>query len=182
MAGLAMVAMVGALAMVVDAGMFFIIDNQLQSAADAGALAGVWVGPPCKPFIEPGPPVVTHGCTDGLQPDTDAIARKYVEANLGLAEGLCAGPDGQTALVSEQYGPGQILVTPKLSVYSVTVDCQARHWFARIFPGLPLSVHISKSAAATIGYPDRSGPHDVTNVRDPGDPPNQQLVARLYLT
>src|SRR5207253_5140984 len=51
-AAVAMVAIVGGLAMVVDAGMFFVVQRQFQAAADAGALAGAWYGPVCTVPLE----------------------------------------------------------------------------------------------------------------------------------
>ena len=59
-----MVATVGALAMVVDVGMFLVVQRQFQTAADAGALAGAWYQPVC----------VTEavGCKPG---DASAVAR-----------------------------------------------------------------------------------------------------------
>src|SRR6266851_4935095 len=47
MAALGMVSMIGALSMVVDAGVYFVLQRQLQNAADAAALAAVWYEPAC---------------------------------------------------------------------------------------------------------------------------------------
>src|SRR5439155_27371846 len=46
-AALAMTSMLGALSMVIDAGVYFVIQRQLQNAADAAALAAVWYDPAC---------------------------------------------------------------------------------------------------------------------------------------
>ena len=84
-AAIAMVAVVGAVAMVIDAGMFFVIQRQLQSAADAGALAGAWYDPIClKPAVgclPPGPG----------GPTAQQIAREVALANAQTIDGLCVG-------------------------------------------------------------------------------------------
>src|SRR5258707_15382587 len=62
-AALAMVALVGGLAMVVDTGMFFVIQRDLHSAADAGALAGAWHQPICPNAAGFAPPCLTSPAT-----------------------------------------------------------------------------------------------------------------------
>src|SRR5687768_15824678 len=82
MAALAMVAVVGGLAMVIDTGMFFIVQRQLQSAADAGALAGAWYDPIC--------PLAGNGCR-GPALMAQTVARDVAVANAQTITPLCGG-------------------------------------------------------------------------------------------
>jgi putative Flp pilus-assembly TadE/G-like protein len=196
LAALAMVAMIGAISMVIDVGVYFVIQRELQNAADAAVLDAVWYEPACpsrwvvagcqannnpSPALEctvppnnspPGNPV----------PCTAAV--NEVEANWNVALSLCAGPQ-QSATGSIQIvaGPGLppagSIVSPSVSPYQVTVSCDAPHWFARVLPGVKPSMRISASSAAALGWLD---PNTGQLRGDPRPGTNPPLVARLLLT
>jgi hypothetical protein len=129
-----MVAMVGALALVVDVGMFVVVQRQFQAAADAGALAGAWYQPVCV--------TVAVGCKPG---DASAVAEQVAEANARSMAGLCGGTDPAATVEV-----GTTLNLPaRVNAIVVTVDCRAGYSFGRIL-GLS-SARISASSAAAIG-------------------------------
>jgi hypothetical protein len=170
-----MVAMIGALSMVIDAGVYFVIERQLQNAADAAALAAVWHGPPCQIVDQ----FYAYGCQDPAagSPDPATVVANVVEANSGVALSLCAGPNlpAGTVPVNISSGPGPALIVPSVNTYVVTVSCDAPHWFARIFPTVRLQTHISRSAAAAVGWRGPNG--ELLG----GSTPRPPLVARLIL-
>jgi len=178
LAAVGMIAMVGALSMVVDASLFFIIQRNMQTAADAGALAGVWNGSYCSVIDSVGVDPFDYGGCDATG-DPVAVATQYATANLGIAVGLCGGPENQPHMPPPDVHTGIALVSPPLSVLTVSIQCEARHWFTGIFPDLPLTKHIAVSAAATIGWPATNPPHDVTNVAPSPLQPADHLAARL---
>jgi uncharacterized membrane protein len=191
-AALAMTAMIGALSMVVDAGVYFVIQRQLQNAADAAALDAVWFAPACNPDwaangCQTSNPLATPaGCMLGDKTQCPlTAARDEARANWGVAVSLCAGPNLQSAgTVNVEGGPGETLTVPNVGTYVVTLSCNAPHWFARILPGvcdrLPgCAVPISSSAAAALGWlgPNGELEGDVTRAQGP----NPKLVARLLI-
>jgi Flp pilus assembly protein TadG len=197
-AALAMSTMLGALSMVVDAGVYFVIQRQLQNAADAAALAAVWYDPACPSgnpawlnagcqSSAPGPAPVN--CQSSPQPPNPpypydprpcTAATQEVLANQNVALSLCAGPNLPTGQIPVNVvaTPGTPLNVPQVSTYIVTVSCDAPHWFGRIFPSVALTMHISSSASAALGWLD-------TNGRLKGGAsqptPTTPLVARLII-
>jgi hypothetical protein len=192
----AVVALIGALSMIVDAGVFFVIQRQLQSAADSAALASVWYGQPCYALASGDWHVAArYGCyvfnpigNYVINPDT--VAQQYVTSNASTAIALCAGPTlPNGAVVLKEPGdttpvaPGSVavypssaqLIVPKLNTYQVTVTCDAPRWFGRIFPNLSANVHLSASSIATIGWLDPSG--QLTS--EMPTTPNPRLSSRL---
>jgi uncharacterized membrane protein len=163
-AAIAMVAVVGGLAMVIDAGMFFVIQRQLQSAADAGALAGAWYQPIC---------LTPPGCR--LSPPTaQSVAQSVARANAETIKGLCGGNISVPPPAS-----GTPLNLPRnVNAIVVTVECDAPYTFGRIL-GLTTPKHISASAAAAIGDRDANG--DMTDfTTNPVCPdPDKCRIARL---
>jgi len=155
-AAVAMVAVVGAVAIVIDAGIFFVVQRQLQTAADAGALAGAWhdpicpnaVGyaPPCQPSAA-GPPV------DPLDPTAPVpcpgvpgfVACDVAQANANTVAQLCGG-----SVPPPIIARGTKLIRPaNVNTIVVTVQCDAGYSFGRI---LNLTTkRISASAAAALG-------------------------------
>jgi hypothetical protein len=177
-AALGMVALVGASAMVIDLGIFFVIQRQMQNAADTGALASVWYDPVCDPATQGSGGCQTSGSWISLHPippsdpcftrtfspsdrEPCAVAKEYANRNLDLVAGLCSGPYGNAA-------PPTVNSYPALpyhltggagvvQIYVVTIECNAPYWFGHIFPNLPLSHHIATSSAATIGWRGANG-------------------------
>jgi hypothetical protein len=199
-AALAMTSMLGALSMVIDAGVYFVIQRQLQNAADAAALAAVWYDPACP---SPNPAWVTAGCQlsnpdptppECLQPQNSAYSARpctaavnQVKANWGIALSLCAGPDRATGSVpikitaNPGLPPSGSLNVPQVSPYFVSLECVAPHWFARALPLRSdlLYVTINASAAAALGWLDNNGQllgGSTIPVGTPG-----RLVARLLI-
>jgi hypothetical protein len=191
MAALAMTAMIGAISMVIDAGVYFVIQRQLQNAADSAALAAVWYVPAC--FNQPGwvnagcqtsaPATPAPGCPPpGFPSDTGPCRQAWNQllANQSVALSLCAGPNlpaGAIPITMESH-PGPILVVPAVSTYVVTFYCDAPHWFGRIFPSVPLTMHISVSASAALGWLGANG-QILGGATQPPGPPPAPLVARL---
>ena len=159
----AMLVLVGALSLVVDAGVFFVTQRQLQTAVDAAALSAVWYTPVCSSFAPnpdcqntPGPPPNLPPTPPGWTPCdavghyADCVADAVLQANLGYTGALCRNlapvPSGRNDLPGNGF-----------SYYIMTVDCDAPYWFARVFPGIPATVHLRAFARATIGYPSPTG-------------------------
>jgi hypothetical protein len=173
LAAVATVALVGALAMVIDTGIFFLVQRQFQSAADAGALAGAWHFPICAPGAPPigapclasppatppllgSPPSASCDGTSGF-PSCDVAF-----ANARTVKPLCNG--AVHAIVSA----GTTLVRPSnVNTIVVTVYCDAGYSFGRIL-GLG-SKRISASAAAAIGNRNATNPPTCNNGGDMTD-------------
>jgi len=195
-ATLAMTTMLGALSMVVDAGVFFVIQRQLQNAADAAALAAVWYDPACisSSGVLPNDTMDKHGCQNfdpnlwpfpaecsvppnvANMPCSAAVAA--VKANWSSVLGLCAGPNlpaGTIPVHITAYpGVAPPAPSPQLPPYVVSVSCDAPRWFARVLPGLSATVHLNGNASAALGWLGPSGQLQAT----PPAPPIR-LVARL---
>jgi hypothetical protein len=198
----AMTSMLGAVSMIVDAGVYFVLQHQLQNAADAAALAAVWYSPACvagwsSPGTSSEPPTAcqttappnaaAQGCPPpGYSSDLGpcAAAKNQVALNLSVAESLCAGPisPSNPAAIQMDVHPGTTLVVPNVGTYVVSLSCDAPHWFARVLPDvckLPAcAVHISVNAAAALGW---AGPDGAIHDTQPQPPTPPQLVARLIL-
>lgn len=143
MATIVMTAMLGAVAMVIDTGIFLVVQRQLQSAADAGALAGAWHDPVC--------PLGADLCLSTGSAFTEASA--VALANAETIKQLCGGAiDAPTVSVGT---PINHLIRPNVNWIVVTVQCSAGYSFGRIL-GLDRRV-ISASSAAAIGDRDPNG-------------------------
>lgn len=195
LAVISMVTMLGALSMVIDAGVYFVVKAQLQNAADAAALAAVWYSPAC-PGSEPN--WQGAGCQTSY-PNTDSTncssppgnlgpcsaAEDVVKANSSVALSLCSGPKlpSSTIPVTVSAHPGippaSNLVVPNVTPYVVTLECQAPHWFARFVPGVNLIMDINANATAALGWLGTNG--QLLGDNDPNIPANPRLVARLIL-
>jgi hypothetical protein len=191
-AALAMAAMLGAVSMVIDAGVFFVIQRQLQDAADAAALAAVWYDPGCDAatmgidgcqvaISNPTPPqcmVPPNSTLPGTMPCTAAFAQ--VKANWSSVLGLCAGPNlpaGSIPVTILAYRvhsiPSANPGAPQLNPFAVSLSCDAPHWFARALPGVKLTQTLSANSAAALAWLGPSGQLQTTR------PANPRLVARL---
>jgi uncharacterized membrane protein len=146
-----MVAAIGGLAMVVDVGMFFIVQRQFQTAADAGALAGAWYNPVCV--------VPAAGCQTSRT--ATEVAQEVALANANSMRDLCGGVIPPPTVVAGT----RINLPARVNAIVVTVECDAGYTFGRI---LNLSTaHISASSAAIIGMHLGDG--------EIGDMPTSQL-------
>ncbi len=166
-----MLVLVGALSLVVDAGVFFVTQRQLQTAVDAAALAAVWYTPVCSSFSGnpdcqtsaptlPPPPAGWPTCTTTADCVADAVLQENLAYTGALCRNLAPVPTGRTDPVNG------------LSYYIMTVDCDAPYWFARVFPSIPATVHLRAFARATIGYPTPTGVTQTNN----GKPIASRLV------
>jgi Putative Flp pilus-assembly TadE/G-like len=189
-AAVAMVSMLGAVSMVVDAGVYFVIQHQLQNAVDAAALDAVWFSPACfgtlPDWVAAGcqahnPLTPPAGCSgDNAAPCT--AAWDEARANWGIAVSLCNGPKSTPGNnVQLAAGPGlpppETLNVPTVTPYVVTLSCDAPHWFARVLPGVNATMHISASASAALGW---LGPNGQL-IGGPQPDPSSRLVARLLI-
>jgi hypothetical protein len=195
----ATVSMLGALSLVIDAGLYFVIKRQLQNAADAAALAAVWYDPAC-----PGSTWSDYGCQTAGGPTAPecnvppnnlsgnalpcTAAVNQVKANSSVALSLCAGPILPTGAIAVDIsahpgvGPPNSdpnLVVPNVTPYVVTVSCNAPHWFARVLPGVNLTMEINANAAAALGWRGDNGQLFGGPPPSPPSPPPPPLVARL---
>jgi hypothetical protein len=197
-AAIGMVALVGASAMVIDLGIFFVIQRSMQNAADSAALAAAWYYPVCDPIAQGSGGCQPSGSWTSVHPippgdscfsrpyspsdrEPCAVAKEYANRNLALVAGLCSGPASNAALpavASYPGGPPYILANGgAVNIYVVTIECYAPYWFGHIFPNLPLSHHIATNAAATIGWRGPNG-----DLAGSALPPNNVLIARLFRT
>lgn len=161
-AALAMVAMVGSLAMVVDTGLFLVIQRQLQAAADAAALAGAWYPNVC--------PSGAQGCSTG---DATTVASNIAIANASTFGPLCDGG------VKVEAHVGARLNRPlDANTIVVTVSCDATYSFGRILPVVPTK-HIAASAAAAIGNRGANGDIAPFQLTCPTPTPTPCRIARL---
>lgn len=171
MAALSMMAVIGGLAIVIDIGMFMVIQRQLQSAADAGALAGAWYDPICPDDHTAARPVFTPaGCRqappqaipqplntsspcdpfDSTIPQPCAPCQSgYPTCDVAMANGkstaqLCGGAIHVTVSAGTQ-----LIVPKQVNTIVVIAECDAGYSFGRIFN---LSAkRVTASAAAAIG-------------------------------
>jgi hypothetical protein len=183
-AALAMTSMLGAVSLVIDAGIYFVIQHQLQNAADAAALDAVWFFPACAQSMEPSgcqasyPGATPPQCTvfGDLNPCSAAVYT--TQANWSAALSLCQGPNlpAGSIPIDISTGPGQLLNVPGVQPYVVTLSCDAPHWFGRVLPGVNLTMRISVSSVAALGWMGPSG--DLLGALP--SPPTP-LVARLIL-
>src|ERR1700730_3239662 len=133
LAAVAMVAIVGGIAIVIDAGIFFVVQRQLQTAADAGALAGAWHNPVC--------PTGGSGCLPG---PADVVAQSVAQANADTIKQLCGGTIAPPTVTMGT--PVNHIIRPNVNWIVVTVDCSAGFSFGRIL-GLDRKL-VTASAAA----------------------------------
>jgi uncharacterized membrane protein len=156
LAAVSMVALVGILAFVIDAGMFFVIRRELQNAADAGALAGaMYMSPDApSPSVSGACARVSDGNTAGLpQPEFQTLnavrsACNYANINVGNASRLCTNAGFDNAYTRQD---------PSLLPYYevvVVVSCDAQYSFGRIL--LLTDRRISAYAIGALGSWDPS--------------------------
>jgi hypothetical protein len=188
-----MVSMLGAVSMVIDAGVYFVLQRQLQNAADAAALSAVWYDPACvsanwgdygcQSVNAPSAQECSQAPNNAYDARPCTAAVDTMKANWSQALALCAGPNLPNGTIPVNISthpglpPNQSLIVPSVTPYVVTLSCDAPHWFARVLPGVKLTMTINASAAAALGW---LGPNGQL-VGDPRPANNPPLVARLIL-
>ncbi|MDQ6671957.1 MAG: pilus assembly protein TadG-related protein [Chloroflexota bacterium] len=139
---LAIIAFVGLLGLVVDIGVFRLIDGELENAADAAALAAAWYDPVC-----PYTPDIDPRCAADNQPGMALrVAQQFASYNTGLAGALCGSPlprldDNSVRVHSIQ--------SPKTTGVTVILQCRAGYLAGRVL-GLG-STDITRWGTAAIG-------------------------------
>jgi Flp pilus assembly protein TadG len=131
LAAVSLVAMVGMLAFVIDAGMLFMAHREAQDAADAAALAGVR-------DLSNGASTCSGACSDDVN--------RYAAANYAILSRLCDQPGNPTASVGS-------LNTPIAQTLTVTVSCNASLTFGRILwsAGNSPTFAVQATAVAAVG-------------------------------
>jgi len=147
----AMTAVIGAVALVVDTGMFYIVQRQFQTAADQGALAGAWYFPVCQ---DPGPVVQITGCHNvNLSPPggghANDVARQITMLNVEHVAPLCT----QNSLQVTVQSGGAGLQAPRdhVNAIVVTVTCDAAFAFGQIL-NLQTNTISASAKAAMFGW------------------------------
>jgi hypothetical protein len=167
---IAVIACIGVLVLglVLDVGIFRLIDSEFENAAAAGALAAAWYDPVCPAPGDPAylPPVpggtgVPCANPDGTpRPDNpyqpvpnDAatfVATRTAKANLGLATRLCASQP------SIQVN-AQPITDPSTRAVSVIITCNAPYLAGALLSGTGGSSQITRWATAAIGTVQKDG-------------------------
>jgi hypothetical protein len=185
--------------LVVDAGVFFVTKQQLQTAVDAAALAAVWYHDICpttvsSPFPLSPPKARGDGCEHPSPPlscnrwgagatDADCVADRFAEANMGFVGRLCS------SVKFKPYGERRITGAPPLgnglTYYVMEIECVAPYWFARVFSAVvdtgPVkgALTIRAHASATIGFRTQTGEASAIPPVPALTPGVPVLVARL---
>jgi putative Flp pilus-assembly TadE/G-like protein len=182
-----MTAILGALSLVIDAGVYFVIQRQLQNAADAAALAAAWYDPSCDSTdagwraagCQPTPGTLASGCPPASDPPDKGpctAATNAILANDSVALSLCGGPTAATGAVKINVYPASSFVSsPPIRPYVVALECNAPHWFAHILPGVLPTMTIRGNSAAALGWLESNG-GVIGGARPVSNPP---LAARL---
>jgi hypothetical protein len=143
----AIVALISIVGVVVDIGIFRLIDSELENAADAAALAAAWYDPVCPgaDSVNPDDPVERDLRCPLPTPTDNAAARaqEFGHYNLGLASTLCGSmPVIDPPLVHP-------ILSPNTRAVTVIVHCRAGYVVGRIL-GLG-STEITRWGTAAIG-------------------------------
>jgi hypothetical protein len=163
---IAVITCIGVLGLVLDIGLFRVIDSEFENAADAAALAAAWYDPVCPGLGDTQLPTDTRCIRADNQPDSaPVIATAVAQANLGLASKLCAS---QPTIIVQ---PGQ-LNTPSAPAVSVIIQCHAPYLAGAVL-GLTGGSDITRWASAAIGD-EQNGSLSDYNLNDPSP-----LVAAL---
>jgi len=163
----ALIACIGVLGLVLDVGIFRVIDSEFENAADAAALAAAWYDPVC--------PVVDRTAQGGLpvdprcvRPDDNYqnaafdVARKVAASNLGLASKLCA-------TAPELNPPPNVkpIRSPDAQAISVIVTCNAPYLAGAVLQAGSGSSQIIRWATAGLGSIQLDGTYAYVSNQDP---------------
>jgi len=166
-----MVALVSMAAFAIDAATFFVVKRELQSTADAAALAGV---PYLGGFWGETQPIPYPDCVSIVNPFQQAACtyvNTYINANAENATTLCQGPVTNTIIYpTRSLDPSGTPLSPALQV---TVHCDARFFLGGI-ANLHLQP-INATGSAVLGSWDSSVPPQIVNFI--GSRPAARLVA-----
>ncbi len=136
---LAIIALIGVMGLVIDIGLFRVIDSELENAADAAALAAAWYDPVC-PYPDP-------RCAADNAPSTAVgVAQRFADYNTGLAQALCGSP---IARLTPDSVPVHQIQSPKTNGVTVILQCRAGYLAGRVL-GLG-STEITRWGTAAIG-------------------------------
>lgn len=144
------IALIGIMGLVIDVGVFRLIDSELENAADAAALAAAWYDPVC-PGSDPAdvsdrsdPAAADPRCPLGDTAEhAFAVAQQFGADNLGLATALC----GSTPVIDQPLV--HPIQSPNARAVTVIVHCRAGYLAGRIL-GLG-STEITRWATAGLG-------------------------------
>lgn len=156
----ALIAMLGMVWLVINAGFYFMARMELQKMADAAALAAVMEWTP----VPRNPP----------NPTPQGAALQYAELNSGLAKGLCTQSAPvvivdpiQIIQLRQSTGP-----TGEAPSEHVRVSCGfVPNWLPILGPDAEVSITIQADATAVQGCRDQSGAVFAYAVPCPGATP-----------
>ncbi|MBV9329462.1 MAG: hypothetical protein JO352_37645 [Chloroflexi bacterium] len=135
----AILACIGVLGLVLDIGLFRVLDSDFENAADAAALAAAWYQPVC--------PVGDPRCKTGS--DATTVATSFLSRNLGPASNLCSAYPSITVRSNQIHNPSAPAV-------SVIVQCNAPYLAGGVL-GLNGGSQITRWATAAIGNEQPNG-------------------------
>jgi hypothetical protein len=169
---IAVLACIGILGLVLDIGIFRVIDSEFENAADAAALAAAWYDPVCPSIDRPGLPADPRCLTnpdgtlrtDNTRDSASTIASRVASANLGLASRLCA----DTPVVNPQIHSIQ---SPNAQALSVIVSCHAPYLAGAAIQVNSGSSQITRWATAALGSVQLDGTYAYISNQDPLDFP-----------
>jgi uncharacterized membrane protein len=146
---IAVIACIGILGLILDIGIFRLIDSELENAADAAALAAAWYDPVC--------PVLDSRCaTDNTAGFATPKAREMAKHNLHVAAALC-GDDPPNKDANIQVQTSNQIHNPSAPAVSVIISCKAPYLAGAVLR-LSGDSQIIRWATAAIGdkQPDGS--------------------------
>lgn len=142
----AILACIGILGLVLDIGLFRVLDSEFENAADAAALAAAWYPPVC--------PLAAGDLRCKSNSDATTVATNFLNRNLGPASALCSAPpslaNGGIMVQSNQ------IQNPSAPAVSVIVRCNAPYLAGGIL-GLNGGSQITRWATAAIGNEQPNG-------------------------
>jgi hypothetical protein len=158
---IAVIMCIGILGLVLDIGIFRVIDSEFENAADAAALAAAWYDPVCPVVNQAGPPSLPQDprCMtnpDNTQDSAAGIATRVATANLGLASKLCAGPP-TISLPQIDNPPSLWIQSPTARAVSVVITCNAPYLAGAVLQVNGGNTQITRWATAALGSMQQDG-------------------------
>ena len=145
---------IGILGLVLDVGLFQVIDTEFENAAAAGALAAAWYDPVC--------PTTDSRCArpDNTAGSASNIAGTVANANLGMASKLCASP--LTIQVQEHA-----IESPDVQAVSVVISCDAPYLAGAVLQVGSGTSQIVRWSTAGLGSVQSDGSYAYVFGQDP---------------